>query len=124
MILVMQMSLTLTSQLSRGALSHLSGIRFSRDSSCEPTAIPAVAPVLRDEDGLLEEDGGDGGFLVLVSVERLAVLVPDTAVRSMSTAKSGASNPLAGVVLVAPLVLLPPIAVRISISTTYVVRLG
>ena len=86
------------------------------NATLHPTAIPAIAPVLSPEDGLLVCDGG-AGFLVLVSVARVAVLVPEPAVLPICTAKSGASNPLTGVVLVALPAELPPTAVRMSMGT-------
>jgi hypothetical protein len=55
---------------------------------------------------------------------RVGVRVAMVALRVMSTERSGASKPLAGVVLAAPPVFRPPMAARKSVGTAYVVRLG
>ncbi|KAI6771719.1 hypothetical protein HG531_009344 [Fusarium graminearum] len=109
--------------------SHLAAVAPPRreprsarmEATLQPTAIPAMAPVLRDEDdGSSEADGA--AVLVLVEVARVALLVPDSAVRVMRTSKSGSLNPLMGVVSLAPPLALPPMDFLISTGTSYVVR--
>lgn len=71
-------------------------------ATLQPTAMPAMAPALRDP----EFDG----VVVVVAIEtlRVGVLVAGLAVRVIRPVRSGSSNPLVGAVLVAPPYWRPP----------------
>ncbi|EQB48103.1 hypothetical protein CGLO_12693 [Colletotrichum gloeosporioides Cg-14] len=77
--------------------------------------MPAMAPLLSPEDGVLGFDEEEVAKLT----GRVGVLVAGVALRVMRTERSGASKPLVGAVRVAPPPSRPPTAVKMSVGTAF-----